>query len=161
MAASRSPALREQCPEIVVGLGEIRFEGERVLERRAGPGGLAASGEQRAESIQRGRTRVRLGRALERRHGGTLESVVEKLAAVRQVIAERQPEIERSRKGHGASEALGRRHVDRARVRHDLVDVHAVAIDLHDVAARIDEQARGQTQVLAVHEQMAVEDRVV
>ena len=93
-------------------------------------------------------------------HGGTLESLIEKVPAVRQVVAERQSGIERSLKGHGSSEAFGRRHVDRARVLHDLVDVHAIAVDLHDVAAAIEEQARGQTQILPIHEQMPVEDGV-
>jgi hypothetical protein len=135
IAASRSPPARQQCTEIVAGLGEIRFERESILERAAGLVRLAASRQQRTQTVQRGRTRVRLGRTLECGHGGTLESVVEKLAAVRQVIAAGQPEIERARKRYGASEALGRRHLDRPRVRHDLVDVHAVAIDLDDIAA--------------------------
>ena len=135
MARVEIAALREQRSEIVVGLGQIRLQDEGALERGAGPDRLPASGEQRAQTIQRRRARVRLGRALERHHRGTLESAIEKFPAVRQVVAERQSGIERSLKGQGSSEALGRRHVDRARVLHDLVDVHAIAVDLHDVAA--------------------------
>ena len=160
MAASRSPPCASSAPRSLLASARSGLQDERALERGAGPGRLPASGEQSAETIQRRGARVRLGRALERDHGGTLESVIEKLPAVRQVVAERQSGIERSLKGHGASEALGRRHVDRARVLHDLADVHAIAVDLHDVAAPIEEQTRGQTQILPIHEQMPVEDGV-
>ena len=91
MAPSRSPPLREQRAEIVVGLGQIRLQDERALERGAGADRLPASGEQRAQTIQRRGARVRLGRALERDHRGALEPAVEKLPAVRQVVAARQP----------------------------------------------------------------------
>ena len=68
--------------------------------------------------------------------------------------------MERAAERYGPGEPLGRWRVDRRPRLYDLVDVHAIAVDPHDVAARIEQQARGQTQILPVHEQMPVEDRV-
>ena len=160
MAASRSPSCARSAPRSLLASARSGCSDESALEGYPGADLLPAPGEQSAQTIQRGGARVRLDRALERRHGGTLQSVVEQFPAVRQIVAERQSEIERSPKGHGAVETLGRRPVDRARVLHDLVDVHVIAVDPDDVAGPIEEQARGQAQVLSIHEQMPIEDGV-
>ena len=110
MAAVEIAALREQRSEIVVGFGEIGLQRERALERGPRPSRLAAPREQRAQAIQRRRARVRLRGALERGHRGSLESLIEKLPAVRQVVAQRQrrnrtfPETARARASRSAGE---------------------------------------------------------
>src|SRR5204862_6076144 len=89
-------ALREQRSKIVVGFGEIRLQYQSILECGARLCSLAAFGEQRPEMVQRGSIGARLRRPLECRHGSAIESVVEQLAAVRQVIAQLQSRIELS-----------------------------------------------------------------
>ena len=160
MAASRSPPCASSAPRSLLASARsgcrARARSNAARARTVSP--LLASRVPRRYSVEAP------GFAWAARsnadHRGSLQPVIEKFPAVRQVVAERQSGIERSLKGHGPVEALGRRHVDRARVLHDLVDVHAIAVDLHDVAARIEEQARGQTQILPIHEQMPVEDGV-
>jgi len=138
-----------------------RLQGERPLVGGPRPPGLAALREQRAEAIERGGVGVRLRRALEGDHRGRFEALIHQLAAVGQEVARRQRARERTGERQGARQAcLGRRSLDGAGVRGDMAGVGHAAIDLDDAAGAVDQERGRQAEILPVHEQVTVDERV-
>ena len=77
----------EQRAERVVGVGVLRVEGERLLERRPRARRLPEFHVERAEVVERDRARVHPGHALECRQRGHIEALLRQLEAVLEVAA--------------------------------------------------------------------------
>ena len=153
-------ALCEQGAEVVAGLREVRLQGQGPLEGGPGLGGLTALHEKSPETVEGRRGRAALRRPLERHERGRLETLIQKLASVGEVVAHSGGGMERPRKRQAAREPPGSGGLDPGHVPEDLGGVHAVAVGLDDPPFRVEQEGGRQLQVLTIHEEMAVEDRV-
>ena len=77
-----------------------------------------------------------------------------------EVVALRRAEEERAGKGHGPRQALGGRSVDLRHVLGDSRGRDALSIHLLDLSLPVQEEERGQAQVLAAVEEIPAEDGV-